>query len=431
MIQRYEIKPITEIWSENSKFDNWLLIETYILEYLQKNKFFSKTKLDDFKKNFKLNYKKIYANEKITKHDVVAFIKTISDSCNEEIKRWLHFGITSTDIVDTSNGMCFKKSNVVIENEILKFLRTLKKFAIKYKNTFQIGRTHGMQAEPTTFGLKFALWYDEMKRHYMRFLVARENIEVGKISGSVGTFANTPVELQDYVCDKLQLISSNISNQTLQRDRHMYYFNVLNGIGVTIEKIATELRHLSRSELSEINEFFAKDQKGSSSMPHKKNPITLENICGLSRLLKGYALTASENVNLWDERDISHSSNERIIFCDAITIICNILSKIDKVINTMYVDENQMLINIKKANNIIFSQTLMLYLIRHTKLPRIEIHAMVQNLVSEAKNSNKDLLEIVNQSNIKDILSKEEIKKIFSLEYHSKEIDKIYQRVFK
>lgn len=432
MIPRYENKLINQLFSDEQKYKNWLEIELLVLEYYSKIKKISVSDFEYLKKNLKIDINKINEIELKTRHDVIAFVDSLNECVNNDLKKWIHFGLTSTDIVDTGNAITFKKVNKIILNSINELMKTIKKLALKHKQTFMIGRTHGIHAEITTFGLKMALWFDEMERNKKRFISASKEIEVGKISGAVGTFANTGDKMQDYVCKKLQINSANISTQIIQRDIHANYFNTLNLIGLSINKFATELRHMSRTEINEVNEYFSSSQKGSSAMPHKKNPITCENICGLSRLLNGYSLTINENVNLWNERDISHSSNERVVYLDATTIVVNILDKLNNVLKNLFVNKQKMLENISLTNNIIFSQTLLLKLIETNKFnSRDEVYRIVQSLSFSAMETKTDFKKIILNSQIKDYLTENEINKLFDKHYHIKYIDNIYNRVFK
>lgn len=431
MINRYEVKEISKIFSDKEKYQNWLDIELLVLEYYAK---IHKIKQEDFlllKNNLKIDLNKISEIELIVKHDVIAFIESLNLCVYSDAKKWIHFGLTSTDIVDTGNAIAFKKVNAIILNSINNLLKTIKKISYKHKLTYQMGRTHGIHAEVTTFGLKMALWYDELSRQKTRFIEAAKEIEVGKISGAVGTFANTGIALQEYVCKKLKINSSKISTQIIQRDIHAHYFSVLNIIGLSINKFATELRHYSRTEINEVNEYFSKNQKGSSAMPHKKNPITLENVCGLTRLLSGYSLTINENVNLWNERDISHSSNERVIFLDATTILVNVLTKFNNILLNLVVNKDNMLNNINLTYRTCFSQTLLLKLIEKNNFDsRQKIYELVQKIAFDAYNSKTDFELMLLNSEIIKYLDQKEIKSIFSKEYHTKYINEIYKRVF-
>lgn len=432
MINRYKNKEIEYIFSDENKFSNWLKIELLVLEYYAKSGLIRKDELDKIKDSIHININEIYEIEKITKHDVIAFVEHISNQVNDESKKWIHYGLTSTDIVDTGNAIAIKQVNKIILDRSNKLMKAIKKIAIQHKMTVEIGRTHGVHAEITTFGLKAALWYDELNRHKNHLVLAFKEIEIGKISGAVGTHANTGIKMQDYVCKKLNIGSAKISTQILSRDIHAFYFSTINLLGLTINKIACELRHLARTEIFEVSEFFEKNQKGSSAMPHKKNPITLENICGLSRLLNGYSLTINENVSLRNERDISHSSNERVIFLDATTIIVNILEKLTKTISTLIINKKKMLENIKISKNVIFSQTLLLALIKCNELSRKENYELVQSLAFKAFEENRDFKDVVLENQkITSYLSKQEIINIFDFNYHLKYVDKIFEKVFK
>lgn len=432
MINRYKNKEIDYIFSDENKFNNWLKIELLVLEYYQKSGLISKDELASIKESISIDVEEIYQIEKITKHDVIAFVEHISSQVNDSSKKWIHYGLTSTDVVDTGNAVAIKQLNKLILDRLNKLMITVKKLALRYKKTVEIGRTHGVHAEITTFGLKAAIWYDELNRHKERLISAFKEIEVGKISGAVGTHANTGIKLQDYVCKKLKIGSAKISTQIISRDIHANYFSTLNLLGLSINKIASELRHLARTEIFEVSEFFDKNQKGSSAMPHKKNPITLENICGLSRLLSGYSLTINENVPLWNERDISHSSNERVVFLDATTIVVNILEKLTKTLSNLIVNKKRMLENVKMTKDVIFSQTLLLNLIKSNDLSRKENYEKVQTLAFKAFNENRSFKEVVlEDEEINNYLSEKEINNIFDYNYHLKYVDKIFDKVFK
>ena len=303
---------------------------------------------------------------------------------------------------------------------------TLKNLAKKYKNTYQIGRTHGIHAEISTFGYKLALWYDEMQRNIIRFKQASNQIEVAKISGAVGNYANIPLEIQDYVAKKLKLNSSKISTQTLQRDRHSEYIFIISLIGSSLDKFATELRHLQRTEVAEVSEGFKKGQKGSSAMPHKKNPISSENISGLSRVLKGYSLTAQENIALWHERDISHSSSERIILADATTILDYMLNRFNNVLKNLVVNKKKMKNNIFLTNGVIFSQRAMLELINRKKWTREKAYDTIQPIAILAYEQNKDFGQLLIEQKL---FNKHEIEKLYDLSYYTKNIDKVFKRL--
>ncbi len=428
MIDRYSRKIMCDIWSDKNKFESWLKVELLSSEAFSELGIVPKDDMKKLQKNSKINLDRIHELERETFHDVVAFTRSLSEGLGEE-KKWIHYGLTSTDVVDTAYGYILKQVNEILKDDITRLLGILKLKAIKYKNTPCIGRTHGVHADITSFGLKFALWYDEMKRNLCRFESVSEEVEVGKISGAVGTFANTDPFVQDYVCDKLGIASSNISTQTLQRDRHAAYVSIISLIGCTLEKIATEIRHLQRTEVREVEESFSKGQKGSSAMPHKRNPISSENISGCARVLRGYALSCFENVTLWHERDISHSSAERIILPDATTLLDYMLNRAYKIIENLVVFEENMISNIYKTNGVIFSQRILTKLI-DKGLAREQAYDIVQPLSMESWIHNRDFMDILlGNTQIIKYLSEDEIKDGFSLDFHLRNVDRILKRV--
>ncbi len=428
MLKRYSKEKMRNIWSEKSKYDAWLKVEILACEAWSKLGVIPKEDVEKLWEKASFDINRIYEIEENTKHDVIAFTRAVSETLGEE-KKWIHYGLTSTDVVDTAYGYLYKQANEIILNDLEIFIDTLKKQALKYKYTVCMGRTHGVHAEITTFGLKFALWYDEMNRNLIRFKNACQNIEVGKISGAVGTFANTPPEVQDYVCEKLGINSSKISTQILQRDRHAEYFSTLALIGTSLEKFATEIRHLQRTEVREVEEYFRQGQKGSSAMPHKRNPIGSENICGCARVLRGYMITSYENVSLWHERDISHSSSERIIAPDATELLDYMLVRFNSIISNLTVFEENMLENINKTYGVIFSQRFILKLVEKG-WPREKAYDLVQKSAInswENKISFKSLME--SNSEVTQILSQEEIEDCFDPKHHIKNVDEIFKRV--
>lgn len=426
MINRYAVKEIQEIWSEKSKYDAWLLVELYAIEaYAKFNKSITKDDIAKLWKNAKVNVERITEIEKETRHDVIAFTRQISETLGEE-KKWIHYGLTSTDVVDTAQSILLKQVNKIIERDLIELNTSIRKMAKQFKNTYTIGRTHGVHAEVTTFGYKMALWYDEMSRNIERFKHASQNIEVAKISGAVGNYANIPLEVQEYVANKLGLSSSKISTQVLQRDRHAEYIFVLGLIGASLDKFATEIRHLQKTEVREVEESFGDKQKGSSAMPHKKNPISSENISGLSRILRGYVITSLENVNLWHERDISHSSAERLMLPDATNIISYMLKRFNTIISNLKVNEQRMLKNIFSTNEVIFSQQVLLKAIEVNGWNREKAYDTIQPLAIKAFNEEVSFFDLIVQNNI---LSKQEIEKIKDLKYYSQNIDKVFERL--
>ena len=416
------------VFTTSAKFDAFLKVELYSLDAWSELGIIPKKDVDKIRENAKFSVNRIEELEQITKHDIVAFTRNISEYLGDE-KKWVHYGLTSTDVVDTANGYIYKKANDILLDDLLKLRKVLKDKAILYKNTPCIGRTHGVHADITSFGLKWALWYEEINRHIERFKSVRNDIEVGKISGAVGNFANTPPFVQDFVCNKLGIQSSKISTQVLQRDRHASYMAEIALIGATLEKIATEVRHLQRTEVREVEEYFSKGQKGSSAMPHKRNPIASENISGLSRVLRGYMVSSYENVPLWHERDISHSSVERIIFPDGITLIDYMLNRYRKVLENLTVFEDTMYKNIYKTNGVIFSQRVLTKLI-DKGLSRESAYDLIQPISMACFKDNlqfKD--ELLNNSDVNKILSKNDIEECFLVEFFLKSVDIIYKRL--
>ncbi len=429
MIDRYSRKKMKDIWSDKSKFDAFLKVELLNVEALYTLGIVSKKELKAIQENATYDISKVYELEKEYKHDVIAFTRAVSLSLGEE-KRFIHYGLTSTDVVDTAYGILYKKANKIIKNDIYRFMELLKNKAYEYKDTFCIGRTHGIHADITVFGLKFVLYYDELKRNYNRFIKAAEEIEIGKISGAVGNYAFTNPKIEEYICSKLGLSAAKISTQILQRDRHANYISSLVLLASTLEKIALEIRHLQRTEVNEVREPFSENQKGSSAMPHKKNPIVSENICGIARVLRGYLIPAFEDIALWHERDISHSSVERIIIPDATILIDYMFNRYYDVIKGLVVYEKNMLDNIYKNKGIIFSQKVLTALI-DKGMNREEAYDIIQPLANYCYEEQKDFIEVIsNNIKIKSIFSEKEIKSMFNLNYYKRNVEYIYQKVF-
>jgi adenylosuccinate lyase len=428
VINRYSREVMQNLFTSTAKFNAFLLVELYSLEAWSELGVIPKKDVDIIGKNADFSVKRIEELEETTKHDIVAFTRNVSEYLGVE-KKWVHYGLTSTDVVDTANGYIYKQANDIILEDLIKFQKVLKDKAIAYKKTPCIGRTHGVHADITSFGLKWALWYEEINRHLDRFKRVRKDIEVGKISGAVGNFANTPPFVQDYVCNKLGIESSKISTQVLQRDRHAAYMAEIALIGATLEKIATEIRHLQRTEVREVEEFFSKGQKGSSAMPHKRNPIASENISGLSRVLRGYMMSAYENIPLWHERDISHSSVERIIIPDGMMLIDYMLNRYKKVLNNLTVYEDTMHKNIYKTNGVIFSQRVLTNLI-DKGLSREEAYDLVQPISMKCFEDNVSFKELLLENKkITKTLSETEIEECFNIDFFLKSVDTIYKRV--
>lgn len=428
MLERYSRKEMTDIWSLENQFQAWLAVELAACRAWSK---LGKIPPEDVEKLYEkaaFNVARIKEIEKETRHDVVAFTRSVSESLGDE-KKWVHYGLTSTDVVDTANGYRLKQANAILHKDLHRIIEVLAHKAKEHKFTVMMGRTHGVHAEPTTFGLKCALWYAEMNRNLVRFEKAAHDVEFGKMSGSVGTFANIPPEVEELVCEELGLSAAPISTQTLQRDRHAAYVATLALIGSTLEKMAVEIRHLQRSEVREAEEFFSKGQKGSSSMPHKRNPVSSENISGCSRVLRGYMVAAFENIPLWHERDISHSSAERIILPDATILLDYMLSRFSGVIKSLTVFEDNMRQNIYKTYGLTFSQRV-LHMLIDKGMSREEAYDTVQPLAMKAweeKRMFRDLVEA--DETVQANLSEEDIENAFDLNHHTQNVDRIFKRV--
>ena len=428
MIERYTRKEMGAIWTEENKYNAWLEVELLACEAWSELGVIPKEDVKRLRKNATFDVTRIYEIEKETRHDVVAFTRTISESLGDE-RKWVHYGLTSTDVVDTALSYLLKQANEILRNDIQNFINVLKEKAIEHKHTVMMGRTHGVHAEPTTFGLKMALWYEEMKRNLVRFNEAAERVEYGKISGAVGTYANIDPFVEQYVCEKLGLTPAPVSTQTLQRDRHAAYISVLALIATSIEKFATEIRGLQKTETREVEESFAAGQTGSSAMPHKRNPIASENMSGMARVVRGYMMTAYENVSLWHERDISHSSAERIIFPDATIALNYMLNRFSNIIKNLTVFPENMKRNINKTYGVIFSQRVLLNLI-DKGMNRETAYGIVQPLAMEAWETGihfKELLEKDEQ--VTSVLSPSEIQNCFDTTYHLKNVDYIFKKI--
>jgi adenylosuccinate lyase len=428
MIDRYSRPEMSNIWTDEQQFQAWLDVELAACWAWAKLGKIPMEDVDKLYANAGFDVARIKEIEAQTRHDVVAFTRAVSETLGEE-KKWVHYGLTSTDVVDTAWGVRLKKANGLLLKGLERMIEVLAKKAEAHKYTIMMGRTHGIHAEPTTFGLKCALWYAEMKRNVERFKKAAADVEFGKLSGSVGTFANIPPEVEEYTCEKLGLQHAPISTQTLQRDRHANYVATLALIGASLEKMAVEIRHLQRSEVREVEEAFRKGQKGSSSMPHKRNPISSENISGCARVLRGYMVTAYENIPLWHERDISHSSAERIILPDATTLLDYMLHRFSGVIENLVVFEDNMEANIWKTQGLVFSQRLLHKLI-DKGLPREKAYDTVQPLAMKSWEEQTLFKPIVeSDKTISTTLTQEEIDEAFDLNHHTRNVDVIFKRV--
>lgn len=429
MIPRYSTKVMNEIWSDQNRYRKWLDVEIAACEAWARLGKIPQASLENIQKNSRFKVARIEEIENITKHDVIAFVSCVAEYIGEDA-RFVHMGLTSSDVLDTAYALQCKEAGTVIVEDIKMLMEALKMRAYEYKDLPAMGRSHGIHAEPVSFGSKFALWYAEMERNLKRMNGAIDVIACGKISGAVGTFANIPPEVEDYVCTKLGLTAEPLSTQVVQRDRHAQFFTAIALVGCTIEKIAIEIRHLQRTEVLEAMEPFGKGQKGSSAMPHKKNPILSENLTGMARLLRGYAISAMENVALWHERDISHSSVERVIGPDATTLLDFALKRLKGLIEGLVVFPENVKKNLELTKGLWHSQNVLLALVDAGML-RDDAYAVVQRNalpVWEGKGDFKEAL--LNDPEVTEKLSREKIDDLFDLSHHMKYIDTIFKRVF-
>ncbi|ECB9646254.1 adenylosuccinate lyase [Listeria monocytogenes] len=428
MLERYTRKEMGNIWTEQNRYQAWLEVEILACEAWAELGDIPKEDVAKIRANAKFDVDRIHEIELETRHDVVAFTRSVSESLGTE-RKWVHYGLTSTDVVDTANSYLLKQANEILRKDLENFIAIIGEKAKEHKYTVTMGRTHGVHAEPTTFGLKLALWYEEMKRNLERFNFAADGVEFGKISGAVGTYANIDPFVEAYVCEKLGTTPAPISTQTLQRDRHAEYLATLALIATSVEKFAVEVRALQKSEVREVEEFFAKGQKGSSAMPHKRNPIGSENVTGLARVIRGHMVTAYENVPLWHERDISHSSAERIILPDSTILLDYILNRFGNIVKNLTVFPENMKRNMDRTLGLIYSQRVLLALI-DKGLAREAAYDVVQPRAMEAWEKQVPFRELVEQdATITENLSAEEIADCFDYNYHLKNVDLIFDRL--
>ena len=429
MISRYSRKELTQIWSEENKYQIWLNIEIAAAKAMEKYKIIPKGVSSIVKTKAKIKVKRIHEIEAKVKHDVIAFLTSITEQVGINA-RYLHQGMTSSDVLDTTFNIQLVQSGNILLKDINTILSILKRQAKKYKLTPCIGRSHGIHAEPITFGLKLASFYEEFKRNKKRLLSAIYEISTCAISGSVGTFANIDPRIERFVAKKLKLRPEPISTQIIPRDKHAYYFSVLGIVAGSIERIANEIRHLQRTEVYEIQEYFSKDQKGSSAMPHKKNPILSENLTGLARMVRSYVVPALENIALWHERDISHSSVERNIGPDANITLDFALYRLANILNNMVVYPKKMLSNLNITKGLIFSQEVMLELTK-SGIPREKAYRIVQKHAKQSFSRNIDLIELIKKDKlINSKISISKMKNIFNYSKHFKYVNYIFRRVF-
>ena len=430
MIERYSRKEIKKIWDEKNKYQIWLDIEIAAAQTMEKLKLIPKGVSSKVKRKAKINVNRIHQIESKVHHDVIAFLTSITEKVGLEGK-FLHKGMTSSDVLDTCFNVQLVQSSRIINKDINEILKVLKKKAFKYKKTICIGRSHGIHAEPTTFGLKLASFYEEFKRNKKRLESAEKEISTCAISGAVGTFANVDPKVEANVAKKLNLRIEPISTQIIPRDRHAYYFSVLAIIAGSVERVATEIRNLQRTEIQEVEEFFDKNQKGSSAMPHKKNPILSENLTGLARMVRSYVVPALENISLWHERDISHSSVERNIGPDSTITLDFALNRLKNILNNMNVYPKKMLKNLNITNGLIFSQRIMIELTKHG-FSREQAYKIVQKNALNSWKKNKSFYEnLIKDPLINKKISNKDLTNMFDLNYHTKRINLIFKRVFK
>ena len=409
MIDRYSREEMANIWTDQNRYEAWLEVEILACEAWSELGHIPKEDVKKIRQNAKVDVKRAQEIEQETRHDVVAFTRQVSETLGDE-RKWVHYGLTSTDVVDTALSYVIKQANEIIEKDIERFIKVLEEKAKNYKYTLMMGRTHGVHAEPTTFGVKMALWYTEMKRNLKRFKEVRKEIEVGKMSGAVGTFANIPPEIEQYVCDHLGIDTASVSTQTLQRDRHAYYIATLALVATSLEKFAVEIRNLQKTETREVEEAFAKGQKGSS------------------RVIRGYITTAYENVPLWHERDISHSSAERIMLPDVTIALDYALNRFTNIVDRLTVFEDNMRNNIDKTFGLIFSQRVLLALI-NKGMVREEAYDRVQPKAMESWETKTPFRQLIEKDeSITNVLSKEELDECFNPEHHLNQVDTIFKR---
>ncbi len=442
MIERYARKVMKEKWTQQAKYDAWLKVEKAAVKAWNKLGLVPDEDCEKIVKNASFDISRIDEIEKETRHDVIAFLTSVSESLGEE-SRWVHYGMTSSDCIDTAVALQMKDSLEIILEDMKILMEAIKKRAYEHKMTLMVGRSHGIHGEPITFGLVLAIWYDEMKRNLENLKQAMDVISVGKISGAMGNFAHAPMELEEYVCNELGLKAAPVSNQVIQRDRYANLLNALALLASSCEKIAVAIRHYQRTEVYEAEEFFAKGQKGSSAMPHKRNPVLSENITGLCRMIRSYALPALENVALWHERDISHSSVERFILPDGFITTDFMLNRLSGVIEKLVVYPENMMKNLNMTGGLVFSQRVLLELPKQG-LSREESYKIVQRNAMKVwadlqqgksalneKGESLYLQYLLNDKELREKLSEEAIRECFDYDYYTKNVDKIFNRVFR
>ncbi len=430
MISRYTRPEMGRIWEHENRYSKWLKVEIAACESMAEEGLIPEAAVKNIKNKAGFSVERILEIEEETKHDVIAFLTNVEEYVGPD-SRYIHLGLTSSDILDTSFALQLKEAMEMIIQDARNFMSVIKKRAFEHKNTVMIGRSHGIHAEPITFGLKLAVWYSEMGRNLMRLEDALDGISYGKLSGAVGTFANITPRIEAFTLEKLGLKPADISTQIIQRDRHAQFFTSLAILAGTLEKIAVEIRHLQRTEVLEAEEAFAKGQKGSSAMPHKKNPIGSENISGLARLVRSNSLASMENMPLWHERDISHSSVERVIGPDSTILINYMLNRMSGIVDRLVIHSDNMLENMNKMKGLTFSQQILMKLA--TKgLARQQAYIMVQKNAMKVWEQGLEFKKLILEDpEIGKHITKDEIEEIFDVNYHLKNVDAIFERVFK
>ncbi len=429
MIDRYMPEDFREIWSEENMFRTWLRVELETCRVLTEKGWIPKESMETIEKKADFSVDRIKEIENVTHHDLIAFTTSVAEFVGPD-SRYIHWGLTSTDVIDTARGLQLKQASEKILAAIDEFRKAIGERAQEHRKTLMMGRTHGVHAEVTTFGLKLAVWYDEMRRNRERMQRAAETVSFGKLSGAVGTFAHLDPDVEARVCERMGLKPAPISTQTLQRDRHAEYLCTIAIIGASLDKFATEIRHLQRTEVREAEEPFAAGQKGSSAMPHKRNPVKCEQISGLSRLLRGYSVTAMENVALWHERDISHSSAERVILPDATSLLCYMLRSMTKIVARMVVYPERMLKNIELTKGLAYSGQLLLDLTRKGVL-REDAYRWIQRCSMKVWDEGKDFVQVLEEdADIAKALTRDEIRSVVNPEKQLRNVDAVFSRVF-
>ncbi|HUV60453.1 MAG TPA: adenylosuccinate lyase [Desulfatiglandales bacterium] len=429
MIERYSRAKMAKIWEPQNRFDKWLQVEILVCEAMAKQEMIPQEAVETIKQKASFSVDRIQEIEETVKHDLIAFLTNVEESVGPDA-RFIHMGLTSSDILDTAFALQLKEALLIIINDVRNLMDVLKEKAFEHKNTAMIGRSHGIHAEPITFGLKLAVWYSEMQRNLRRLKQALDVISYGKISGAVGTFANIPPRIEKYVCEHLDLKPAEISTQIIQRDRHAQYFTALAILAGSIEKMAVEIRHLQRTEVGEVEEAFTLGQKGSSAMPHKKNPIGSENLSGLARLVRSNCIAAMENMALWHERDISHSSVERVIAPDSTILIDYMLNRLTGMMRNLVVNKDAMARNLEKLQGLIFSQQILLALVKKG-CSRQHAYSITQKNSLQAWSTGENFKQLVlRDPDIQNYLSNNEIDETFSLDQHLKYVEEIFARVF-